>query len=294
MSIIRNFDTLVKTQTYTIKTDIETNYPSLSCPLTCNFDVNPCSSYVTQTGTTISVNPVALMLTSDSGAKTIKIKCDSTDFPSTVTDVVYSFLLNIEYCVVDTFTIEPIANKSMVIATGSQTMNFNAATFSNLACDYSITYSASYYKNGISLVPSFISFDASNRQFIINPTASSHVGVYEVTVTASIPQLSIGPAGVKTVSTSFIITVQNDCPPSVMSSPTFTNMSTIVTVAATQSLALTNSKAVAYADPMYCGLNKYVFTPSLPTFLSFNPATPQVLTLFSNLVTDVNLSPLSL
>jgi hypothetical protein len=69
-----------------VKTDIETTYAPLVCPLSCSLVTPP--AYVTKSGLTISVK-----------------------------DVVYTFALAIEYCVVDTYTLNAISDVSMVIAT---------------------------------------------------------------------------------------------------------------------------------------------------------------------------------
>lgn len=57
--------------------------------------------------------------------------------------------------------------------------------------------------------PLFIMFDNTNRTFSISAKIPTDLGVYDIIVTASIPQPS---SGVKTVSEQFVLTVVKDCP----------------------------------------------------------------------------------
>lgn len=275
--------------TYTIKTDIETSY-AIACPLTCSL-VSPLS-YVSQLGTTVTVSPTNLMLTGDVGVKTQTINCVSTNFGATVTPVDYSFNVIIDYCIVDTFTIPAINDVTMVVNTGSQTVSFSAASFSNLSCLYTITYTTIILKNGNPVTPSFIGFNAATRQFTFTPTVAADVGVYSIAVLASIPQPSLGSGKTKIVEANFTLTVQNDCPATALVDMTVANLYKYVTGTDSVSLAFQNTKAVAYGSADYCGPNKFVFTPTLPSFLSFNAAT-EVLTLWTDRVTDVALTPIS-
>jgi len=54
-------------------------------------------------------------------------------------------------------------------------------------------------------------FDDTTRTFGISATLPTDLGVYDIIVTASIPQPS-DASGVKTVSEQFVLTVVKDCP----------------------------------------------------------------------------------
>jgi hypothetical protein len=107
MVFIRDFDP-TQTQTFTIKTDVEVAY-SLVCAYTATLLTPTAYSYVSLTGSTISVNP-ALTSTADVGLHTISIQATSTLYPGSVTAKTYTFVLDIRHCVVNTMTLDPIAN----------------------------------------------------------------------------------------------------------------------------------------------------------------------------------------
>jgi hypothetical protein len=107
MVLIRDFDP-TQTQSFTLKTDVEVAY-SLLCAYTATLLTPAAYSYVSLTGSTISVNP-ALTYTADVGLHTISIQATSTLYPGSVTAKTYIFVLDIRHCVVNTMTLDPIAN----------------------------------------------------------------------------------------------------------------------------------------------------------------------------------------
>jgi hypothetical protein len=67
---------------------------------------------------------------------------------------------------------------------------FAAAEWSDLACRYTATYTASYVHNGVSITePTWLVLNAASRSFSVNATWPTALGLIEVTLTASIPQL---------------------------------------------------------------------------------------------------------
>ena len=90
MSIIRDFDS-TKTQTFTVTTDVQTSY-SLVCNIVASLVSPP--AYVSISGTTITVN-ASLTTQSDAGPHTISVLVDSADYPTSVTDVTYTFTLDV-------------------------------------------------------------------------------------------------------------------------------------------------------------------------------------------------------
>jgi len=164
---------------------------------------------------------------------------------------------------------------------------FSPATWSDLVCLYDVTYTLSFVLNSVSISqPSFIAFDALTRTITATATLPAHMGVYTVTVTASIPQPSLGVGGTKQVSTSFVLDVLNDCPSTILNDLTIIDMNVKVSLSSTQDVTFTNTKSVTYADPIFCGPRLFTWTPSLPSYLSLN-AGLTTLTLATNNPSDI-------
>jgi hypothetical protein len=184
-------------------------------------------------GTTITAN-AALTLASDVGANTITINCASLDYPALVIARQYQFVLQVNHCTVNTFTIAAIGNKTMQVNDPVVLWPFSAAVMSSNLCLYTITYTSTYVLNAATITqPAFISFDPSIYTFSFNPTLPVHVGVFTITVTASIPDPMNGAVATKTVSTSFTLTVNTDCGLTTMVGMTINNMTINVSQSAT-------------------------------------------------------------
>ena len=143
---------------------------------------------------------------------TISVVVDSANYSGSVNDVTYTFQITVQHCVVSVMTIPAISNQAYIINSGANTLNFSAATWSSLACNYAVTHTATYVLNAAPIAePGWLTFSEASRSFSINTTSQLDAGVYTITVTASIPQPSEA-SGVKTVSTSFDLNVTtNDC-----------------------------------------------------------------------------------
>jgi hypothetical protein len=198
MVLIRDFDT-TKTQTVSITTDIQSSY-SLVCNLAASL-INP-PSYVSIAGLTITVDP-SLTTQADVGLHTISVLVDSSDYPENVIDATYTFTLDVQHCVVTVMSIPTILDTSHTLNSGPTPLSFSAATWSNNACNYAVTYTATYILSTNTIAePNWITFIGGSRSFTLNAISQSSVGVYTITVTASIPQPS-DASGLKEVSTSF-------------------------------------------------------------------------------------------
>jgi hypothetical protein len=134
-------------------------------------------------------------------------------------------------------------------------------------------------------MPGFITFNATSRTFDVFATLPAAIGVYDITVTASIPQPS-DTSGVKTVSQAFVLTIGNDCLSTILNDLTISDMTVKVSQSTSQSVEFTNTKSVTYTDPDYCGLRKFVWSPSQPSYLSIS-ADLKTLTLATNNPADV-------
>ena len=136
-------------------------------------------------------------------------------------------------------------------------------------------------------MPSFITFNATSRTFDVYATLPAAIGVYNITVTALIPQPS-DTSGVKTVSQAFVLTVGNDCLSTILNDLTISDMTVKVSQSTSQSVEFTNTKSVTYANPDYCGLRKFDWSPSQPSYLSIS-ADLKTLTLSTNNPADVGI-----
>ena len=133
-------------------------------------------------------------------------------------------------------TISAISNTSYSINSGVITFNFSAANWSSLACNYAVTYTATY-KNAASNnigKPEWLMFNGASRSFSINTTSQSDVGVYTITVIAYSPQPS--ESGFLSVSTSFDLDVQNDCIQTALVDKDINDMTVKVTLSSTQDI----------------------------------------------------------
>lgn len=59
--------------------------------------------------------------------------------------------------------------------------------------------------------PSFITYDSFTKSFIIDSSLKSDVGLYAITMTATIPQLDPGTGSNFAQSETFYINVRSDC-----------------------------------------------------------------------------------
>jgi len=158
MVLIRDFDT-TKTQTVSITTDILTSY-SLVCNLAASLVSPP--TYVSIAGLTITVDP-SLTTQADVGLHTISVLVDSSDYPANVIDVTYTFTLNVQHCVVTVMSIPTILDTSHTLNSGPTPLSFSAATWSNFACNYAVTYTAAYVLNTETITqPSWLTFSGAN------------------------------------------------------------------------------------------------------------------------------------
>lgn len=137
---------------------------------------------------------------------------DSTLNPGLIDDLIYTFVIDVQHCVVNVMDLPAIASVEHIIKQGVQSHFFLPATFSDLACEYDLTYTIESIKVGGSSnpQPTWMTFDGPTQSFTFNAADPSDVKVYSITVTASIPQPS-DPSGVKTVSKTFDLTVLSDC-----------------------------------------------------------------------------------
>jgi hypothetical protein len=106
-----------------------------------------------------------------------------------------------------------------------------------------------------------------------------------LTVTVSLPQPS-DPFGFLTISTSFILTIVNDCPLTYLIDMPINDMQIYVSQSTSQNINFLNERANHYSIPGICGANTLTWNPTLPSFLSVDAA-QATLTLQTNDVNDV-------
>jgi hypothetical protein len=158
------------------------------------------------------------------------VLCDSATYPTLVADRILTFDVTINHCVVNTMTIPANAAVTHAINDAPLPIVFAAATWSNLLCLYQVTYTLTFELNTAPISqPSFIAFTEATRTITASATLPSHIGVYNVIITATIPQPSLGAGGTKVVTTNFSLTVTNDCASTSLVDLSITNMSFKVT-----------------------------------------------------------------
>ena len=86
MTLIRDLDT-IKSQTFAVTTDIKVNY-SIDCPVICSLISPTPTGYVFLNVSTVTAD-ATLTTQADVGSKTVKIECDSMNYPSLVTNKIF-------------------------------------------------------------------------------------------------------------------------------------------------------------------------------------------------------------
>jgi hypothetical protein len=86
---------------------------------------------------------------------------------------------------------------------------------------------------------------------------------------ASIPQPSEA-SGVKTVSTSFSLDVQNDCIQTALIDKAINDMTVKVSLSSTQDITFQDTKANVRSIPAYCGPRVVTFSGGIPAYLSLD------------------------
>lgn len=84
---------------------------------------------------------------------------------------------------------------------------------------------------GAPVTPTFVDFDEVAKTFTVETI--SDVGIYTVTLTATIPQPSLGTGGILQTSTTFTLTVVHECSITSLNDRTIANMFVKVTETAT-------------------------------------------------------------
>jgi len=144
MNLIRDFDGIL-TQAVSIKTDVEIS-TSLVCPLMCTATGFP--AFASWTGSIIQVNG-PLTTIADAGTHVLSLNCGSIAYPADVAPQTYTFTITVQHCVVNTFTISSITDVNYALFQGSLDVPYTSAVFSNLACQYQITHTASFAVGGV-------------------------------------------------------------------------------------------------------------------------------------------------
>ena len=166
--------------------------------------------------------------------------------------------MTISHCATSIMSMPTIASLTRKVNEGLQTVVFSPATWSSNACNFEATYSDAYVLAGSALSrPAFITFNGRTRTFGFDPTLGSQIGVYTITVTASIPQ---PPSGSKTTTQTFVLTVIPDCDFTSLTSRSISNMSAKVSLSSSQDVTYADSLATTYAILTYCGPRIYSFT----------------------------------
>jgi len=190
---------------------------------------------------------------------------DNLLFPGQVTQAVYTFVLDLQACVVNDFVFaSTISSFTYRLTSPPVTPPSFLATQSNLNCLFPTTYTAIYKQGGLVVPkPASINFDLASRTFTVSASNKADVGIYTVDVTATIPQI-LQPSGTLSTLHSFDVTIESDCLDSVINDRVVDDMSCLILVHNTQDVIFTNTKASSHNDPTHCGAYKYDLNPALP------------------------------
>lgn len=258
MNIIRDFDGVI-TQSFTISTDLLAS--GITCPLSCSAASWP--AYAQLNSFVVSAD-TALTTAADVGPHVLSVTCGSIAYPATVASKSYSFTVTVQHCVVNTFSIAAISNVSYVLYSGPLSVPYTNAVWSNQACYYTATYSASFALGGVTIAPpAFVVLDPASSSFMIDSYSPTDKGTYTVTLTAQIPQPS-DPSGVKTVSTSFVLdAIDPPCGTSSLVNLILPDITILVGETFTESLFFENSSEILTGQPKTCGPRTITFFSSV-------------------------------
>jgi hypothetical protein len=222
--ILYYLTTETKTQAVKIWTDVEEAYPHIICPITAV--LTPTLPYISLSAdfTTILVDG-SFASDPDNGLHTMTLTVDSLVFPSLVTTAVYTFVLDLQACVVNDFVFaQQIASFTYMLTDAQVTTPAFLATQSNLNCLFPITYAVAYSKNGIPIAePTAIPFNPVANTFSVFTWNKLDPGLYSIVVSASIPQILL-PGGTLTITFTFDVTIESDCKLSVINDRVINNM----------------------------------------------------------------------
>ena len=136
-----------------IRDSVQTSY-NLFCAYTATFVGPP--AFVSIYGSTLTVDESATSAT-DVTQHTITVNVASSLYPLTVTAKQYTFILDIQHCVVNTMTLPAITNEVYYLNDPTKVISFGPATLSDLTCTYAITYTAAYINTMALQFPSLLS-----------------------------------------------------------------------------------------------------------------------------------------
>lgn len=176
--------------------------------------------------------------------------------------VTYTFSLTLQACTATTISLNAVPNQSFAINSGANLFTHDALVLSNLACNVPKTYSLSFTPIG---QPVFLAYNTATRTFSVNATLPSHIGNYVIRITGSVAQpLSI--------STQFTLTITNDCAQTSLIDMSVPDVVVGVSLTRLVNIAFSNTKEFAYSITGFCGSRSIVFTPALPSFMTFDGA----------------------
>jgi hypothetical protein len=132
-----------------------------------------------------------------------------------------------------------------------------------------------------------MTFDTALQRISVAAVLTTDMGVYSLSVDASIPQPTVAdPTAKLVVSAPLILTVGKDCFQTNFTFRLFKNMSVLLTQSTSQDITFTEAKEIEYNNPGYCGARTYTFAGGLPSYLQLDTVA-KTLTLSSSNFADV-------
>ena len=149
-----------------------------------------------------------------------------------------------------------------------------ASTLTQNECHYPITSTSVYTKAGETIdKPAWISVPNDANKVTITATDVGSIGVYTVTITATINHINPSTTANWTNNYSFTLTVVDDCIPTTITDKTINNMAVRIALpATTQDIAFADSVGTAKTNLAYCGDRTYTLNP-VHSFLSISGST---------------------
>lgn len=143
-----------------------------------------------------------------------------------------------------------------------------ATSQANEDCGYLATYSLAVAQSSTILSqPSWLAADLVQRTITISQTTKQDVGTYDITVTATIPQVDPMTNSPLVASFVFKITIIDECLTTAFVSRTFAPILVKVSQGTvTQDLVANDTISQRHADSSYCGPKSFTISPLLPIF----------------------------
>ena len=130
-------------------------------------------TFVSLATTTISLDPL-LTTGADVAVYTVSVLVRSELYDTTVLSETYTFLVDVQHCIVNTLTIGQLANQVFTLNDPPKSLTLTSA-WSNLACLYTANYSVVCVPDAS---PHWLNLNSLTGQIIISDCTFSDAGIH--------------------------------------------------------------------------------------------------------------------